>query len=495
MNDIRQSPDGVFTENLVEVATMGVYEAINLIHTLDPLGRIPQVGYPKLQLELPRLCVTIDTDNLAEAQGEDALARDWLVAMGKKKSGEAKPCIDLLVTPARSDQGTEWFTNSGISTYESERVPGPLKRLHGLSLHANWENMRRPDEPTAPFLDVMIHQALERHLFVTQNQSLLNLAMVPRPERNVFVLKSTEARRYISLFLKAHGKYHVRTNLIVPRSSYYWQRLWHLVPTFQNTWPYTVYGEKDLPAGDHIADHMQSLSARLIGQMQACDRIGWLRYNIPTSDGRDEMLNQLNYFFMLATGIFDSLAWIALHRFGLRERRENVTLREERPIGRPNPFFTQLDTVALPLATFLRSRQQQARIALFYAPRDTIQHRLVLTGAHYNSGHITSDCNIAYVSRDDAQAIHAVDQFIPENRPFSEWGLMLFLERPEKVILEPYRFTCTALRFFFPFVDEVLRLLDVSDWVGARPDLKAAADAAIAIAQSRNSVSFDVPYP
>lgn len=205
MNDIRQSPDGVFAENLVEVATMGVYEAINLIHTLDPLGRIPQVGYPKLQLELPRLCVTLDTDDLAEAQGEDAQARDWLVAMGKGKSGETRPCIDLLVTPARSSQGTEWFAHCGIATYENERVPGSLKRLHGFSLNANWENMRRPDEPTAPLIDVTIHQALERHLFVTRNQSLLNVAMIPRPERNVFVLAPMEARRYVSLFLKAQG--------------------------------------------------------------------------------------------------------------------------------------------------------------------------------------------------------------------------------------------------------------------------------------------------
>jgi len=72
---------------------------------------------------------------------------------------------------------------------------------------------------------------------------------------------------------------------------------------------------------------------------------------------------------------------------------------------------------------------------------------------------------------------------------------MQFLEEPEKVILEPYRFTCTALRFLFPFVDEVLHLLDFSSWMGVRPDIKAAADTAIAIARSRNGASFDVPYP
>jgi hypothetical protein len=496
MDNIRQSPTGAFAQNMVEVATMGVYEAINLRETLGPLGRIPQVGYPKIQPELPRLCVTLDTDNLAEVQGEDVQARDWLMAIGKGINGrETTPCIDLFVTPARSSQGTKWCTQCDVATYDSERVPSPLKRLHGISLNANWEQMKLPNEPSASMIDVKVHQALGRHLFVTHNQSLLNLALIPRPERNVFVLSPTEAQRYVSLFLKAHGRYHIKTNHIVNRSIYYWQRLWHLVPTFQKAWPYTVYGEENLPGGDHIADHMQSLYARLIGQMQASDRIGWLRYSIPTSDGRDEMLNQLNYFFMLATGVFDSLAWIALHRFGLQVGRLDVTLREERPLGRANLFFALLDAASPPLASFLRGRQQQAKIALFYAPRDTIQHRLVLTGAHFNSGQIISDCNIAYLSRDDALAISAVDQVIPENMPFSEWGLMRFPEDPERVILEPYRFTCTALRFLFPFVNEVLCLLDFSGWMGTRLDIKAAADAAIAAAQSRNGVSFDVPFP
>src|SRR5712691_8728251 len=172
-------------------------------------------------------------------------------------------------------------------------------------------------------------------------------------------------------------------------------------------------------------DFMQALYARLIGQMQACDRIGWLRYGIPTSDARDEMLNQLNYFFMLATGVFDSLAWLAYHRFGFRvSSQQDVTLRAERRPSWVNPLFGQLDTAAPELASFFRDRQQQERIALFYAPRDAIQHRLVLTGAHFNTGQVISDCNIAFLSSKDAQAIQTIDRMIPENMPFTEWGLM-----------------------------------------------------------------------
>ena len=56
--------------------------------------------------------------------------------------------------------------------------------------------------------------------------------------------------------------------------------------------------------------------------------------------------------------------------------------------------------------------------------------------------------------------------------PFSEWGLMTLSDDPDKILLEPYRFTCTALRFLFPFVSDVLRLLDFPGWIGTRPALK-----------------------
>ena len=498
MDRIQQSPDGAHVDDLLGIATMGVYAAINIRDTIDPRGLIPSVGYPQLRPEPPRVRVTLHTDNLAQAQGEDAQARDWLVAMGKQVGvRESRPLIDLLVTPARSSQGTAWSSHHALATYDAENIPSFLQQLYRLSLDPNWEQERHPDQLAAPFVDVKVHQALERHLFVTLDQSMLNLALIPRPERNIFVLSPRQARYYIDLCLKAHGKFYIRTNYTANRSAYYWRRLWNQVPAFQTAWPYTVYGEADsLPGGTPMMDFMQALYARLIGQMQASDRIGWLRYSVPTSDARDEMLNQLNYFFMLATGVFDSLAWLAYHRFGFQiPLRQNVTLRAERRVGRENPLFWQLDTTVPDLASFLRGREQQERIGLFYAPRDAIQHRLVLTGAHFNTGQLISDCNIAFLSREDAQAIQAVDHMVPEHMPFTEWGLMTLTDSPEKILLEPYRFTCTALRFLFPFVSDVLNLLDFPAWIGVRPALKHEADTAIAFARSQNNIEFDIPYP
>src|SRR5579859_5220863 len=256
---IQCSHDGARADDLVGIATMGVYAAINLRETISPGGLIPRVGYPKLHVEYPRVRVTLRTDNLATSHGEDAEARDWLVAMGKCISvGESKPTIDLLVTPARSDQGRAWLTPHALTTYDIECLQGRLKPLYGLSLNANWEQMRQPGEPPAPFIDVQVHQALSRHLFVTLDSSILNLALTARPEGSVFVLTPREARRYVDLCLKAYGHYHIRTNRTTNRSLYYWQRLWNLVPAFQTAWPYGVYGAANsLPGGTPIMDFLQ----------------------------------------------------------------------------------------------------------------------------------------------------------------------------------------------------------------------------------------------
>ncbi len=369
---IQSSHDGTQADDLVGIATMGVYAAINIRETIGPQGLIPIMGYPKLRVEHPRVRVTFHTDNLAQVQGKDVQARDWLVAMGKQTGvGETKPAIDLLVTPARSSQGTEWLSPRALTTYDIERIPSSLKRLYGLSLNPNWEKMRLSNEPPAPFVDVMLHQALERHLFVTLDRSILNLALTARPQGNIFVLTPREAQHYVDLCLKAHEKYYIRTNHTTNKSGYYWQRQWNLVTAFQTAWPYVVYGAADgLPSSTPIMDFMQALYARLIGQMQACDRIGWLRYGIPTSDARDEMLNQLNYFFMLATGVFDSLAWLAYHRFGFQvPSQQDVTLRAERRPGRVNPLFQHL--VSHPFYVIVNSR-----ISLPYFMRRVIQFNI-----------------------------------------------------------------------------------------------------------------------
>ncbi len=138
MDRIQRSHDGAHADDLVGIATMGVYAAINIRETIDPRGLIPRVGYPQLRTELPRVRATLHTDNLAQVQGKDARARDWLVAMGKHVGvRETRSPIDLLITPARSSEGIAWSSPLALATYDAEHIPNSLQRLYELSLNPN----------------------------------------------------------------------------------------------------------------------------------------------------------------------------------------------------------------------------------------------------------------------------------------------------------------------------------------------------------------------
>jgi hypothetical protein len=231
--------------------------------------------------------------------------------------------------------------------------------------------------------------------------------------------------------------------------------------------------------------------------MQAHDRIGWLRYTQATNDNRDEMLNQLNYFIVLATGVFDSIAWLALHRFNFpipsSKGRMDVALRSSRKAGKAFLRTLSGNPAAANLVAFLADPDRQAKINVFYEPRDSIQHRLVLTGAHFNTGQYLSDCNVVFPDADTVAAISAIDRHERELLPFSVWGLIYPAQEQDRPLLEPYRFTGAALGFVLNFVDGALACLDFGAWLAGHPTRKVAAEEAVR--RSSNHPVFSVPFP
>lgn len=446
--------------------------------------------YPELLPGRPTLRVTLHSDSVASASGEAATHRDWLVATGRHNAlGEKGPDIDLKVTVLRRPGSMDWAR--GLGTLGEGRRSRFGDGLYQQPRRADWDQTRSPEQPPANILDLRMHEKEDRHVFVTLDDSLLAAGLTPNRLNKSFVVPPILAQHYIDLYLKAQGAFRVMPNYSVNRGLYYWMRLWSLVPAFQAAWPYAVFGANVAPRGQDVYDFMQALHARITGMMQAHDRLGWLRYTPANNDTRDEMLNQLNYFIVLATGVFDSIAWLALHRFQIGESLRNITSRAE-PNGRPNPYFKKLDACAPVLVQYLRDPIRQAKIALFYQPRDSIQHRLVLTGAHFNTGQYLSDCNVVFLDSEAAKAIQAVDRHDPATLPFSEWGLVYANE--ERPLLEPYRFTGEALRFVLSFVDETLEHLDLATWLAPYPKRKLAAEAAADIGRRQNCPRFATPF-
>ncbi len=302
------SDDKTF-EHLESIALHGVHAVIMLAETLDLQGQLPRAWYPDIHPTRPRIQITLHADSFINATDEEVKARDWFIATAQHKdSKDDKEDIDLQVTAARQNQNMDWVV--AVKPLEIEKIPDvfDLRRFYERSLHEDLEKVKTPNEPSAAALDLMLHKQLNRQMFVTVDRNTQLAALNPMQNRNLFVLNPLEARRYVDLYLKAFGAYRIRPNYTANRGAYYWLRLWNLVPAFQATWPYALFGRDNLRNSNEITDFMHNLYARIIGQMQASDQIGWLRYSPANNDTRDQMLNLLNYFIVLATGVFDSLA-------------------------------------------------------------------------------------------------------------------------------------------------------------------------------------------
>src|ERR1051326_1776355 len=87
------------------IAIEGIHSGILLREQLRP-GGPPRAWYPVLRPQRPLLSVTLHTDSLAEATGQEAQARDWLAATGGRRPSRNDPYdIDLKLTAPRHALG------------------------------------------------------------------------------------------------------------------------------------------------------------------------------------------------------------------------------------------------------------------------------------------------------------------------------------------------------------------------------------------------------
>lgn len=479
------------------------------------------MAHPDLRLAPPTLTVTLHSDGLGSDIPENGRICEWLIETAKRFRHNVikPPTIDVRATASRHAMpppwmdtvqpidGSEWVEEDETIDYNRD-----VRSWYQSVKRLNWAGVADGREDLHPAnIDLEFHTLLGRDLFITADENLLGdlytSPATPHRERlfnKTLVLPPLRAQRYIELYLNTFHDYRVTPNFLVSRSIYYNRRMREAIPAFSAAWRYAVYGRDVLPRGDVIEDYLNALAHRMTWLMSAHDRIGWLRYSPISNDVVDEVVYQLNYFIVLATGVFDTLAWLSFHRYemdtGMIDRNSVVLKRPRnntpRRRIRSQRFYDQLDIVAPELAAYLNDVQQQLRIRVFYGPRDSIQHRLVLTGIRAFSRNPLSNCTVTAIDQDTALDIQLVDAEEVEHGPFTKWGidpLTIGVLPPGKTLLEPYCFSRTALRFIFELANVVLQRLDMDSWVRAFPEVKEQADNAPVAPMS--DVAFAVPYP
>lgn len=320
-------------------------------------------------------------------------------------------------------------------------------------------------EIKAAFHDLLAFEAISRwhkdeSIFATQYPHLLKKNVWIQKRFDVKILSFVQALEYFDLYLKKRNLYYANPHLrrVDGKAFHYWFLLKDLVPKFAEAWSITVFGKNDIQNGPNIQDVLSGLADRFQNALCSSDRIAMEYVKRPVNSTEWEMLYNFNYFCLLATGIFDSLAWLTVLRYSLPiptkpKRPHEVSIHITKPKSWGAKFVAAIAPHNSPLVTFIRKNQDF--IKLFYPMRHATQHREPVGGAQFVHANEGWTATVAHVKKDALVAIQRLDQ---PRYPFSKWGLSSISGIPP--MLEPYRFTRTALRDLMTFADKYIELLD-----------------------------------
>jgi len=309
------------------------------------------------------------------------------------------------------------------------------------------------------FHDVLAFEAISRlngeiSLFVTQYSPLLKKSVWIQRRFNLKIVSFVQALEYMDLDLKRQNVYYVKPKVRETdgRAFHYWSLLRYLVPHFKEAWKVAVFGKSAIPNEPKITDTLSGLADRLQNALCASDRIAMEYMKQPINSTEWEILYHFNYFCLLATGVFDALAWLTVHRYSIPIRGVfDVSIRIKDSKSRGTKFVKAISQKNAQLASFIKKNQDL--IKLFYPMRHSAQHREPVGGTLFEDVNEGWAASLVRIKNDALTAIQKIDT---QKHPFSDWGSLNTWAN----LLEPYRFTRKGLRELLTFSNEYLNYLD-----------------------------------
>lgn len=206
--------------------------------------------------------------------------------------------------------------------------------------------------------------------------------------------------------------------------------------------------------------------------LRAVDEIGFQYYLGANNDILEAMVYHLNYFIILITGIFDSLAKLSAIYHNLeigvafvKEKNMNkITLRKK--MG--GDFLRQLRDQNADLSDFIA--REQCFIELIYILRDRIVHRerLPQTTFDYHDGAGSWKASFVEIPEKTLEYINQYDKR-QEHEPITEWGVY---KLDSRIYIEPFHFTKALAKKLAEFCNKYFELLNFDQLLEMHPEIK-----------------------
>lgn len=400
-------------------------------------------------------------------EAQDADLREITELRRRYDQGNNLTALELAADPYRT---VPFY----YATANIERVAALVYGRASLS-HAEMESI----------LLVFIQAALVRAsdpavtgILVTANEALLSKRRwfeSHSPGIPLNIMNVDEALQFMDLFAKYRGRYYTGPNSTDKRGAgWYYLSFRTKLPAYELPWSAVLHG---LPLTDG-KDILQALANRFTDLLRAIDEIGFRHYLGADNDTAQATAYHFNYFVILVTGVFDSLARLSLAYHDLDiagvdlERRKSVfkvNLRDKHFLKALAEANNDLSKLIACNKTF---------IELFYPLRESIVHRDRLEHApfEYYGKDAFRNANVMRIPPQVARMIGEFDQ-ANEGEGFSDWGLA-------SEWLHPFSFVRAATRKLLDFCSDFLKGLDFRGRLDRYPEVARKID------EARNSPTY-----
>lgn len=322
------------------------------------------------------------------------------------------------------------------------------------------------------------HMSLGRNYLVSGSEEVTKLAHKYFRRGQQHLIEPSQLTATITRLQRRLGKYYIApSHTITPRSFYYRELMLAATPAYQPMWSTAVFGIEPANLEPNLMPFAGSLDHRATSLLQVSDDLEEQAHEAADNAARWEMLNLLQYFAMLATGLFDNIAWLAAIRYGfyreymdVEANRNFVALRIRKdPNGglMPNRFHYRVQAANRGLYDLMVSAQDLMDV--LYPVRDSVQHRLVLSTTIWeNRGEGWKKVLIG-MPPESLSALQRIEATAPGS--LRAWGYFPS-SFPDRPFIEPSTFAKKAVADLFAFVQRAIELMDFPALLASYPDLQ-----------------------
>jgi len=299
---------------------------------------------------------------------------------------------------------------------------------------------------------VFIHACLNGHsglnILVTENEVLLRNRLwfechFPGGTLNIMTLE--EAAEIVDLFLKTRGRYCVSCNYLLNKGYWYWLSFRTKVPFYN--------------VGDPILD---AFAQRFVFLLMSDDEIGFQYFSGVNNDTMDNAVYHFNYFILLTSGIFDSLAIRTFNQYKLVFKDSNNPSRISLCSENGKQFLKALREKHEVLRDHIHDYVDFIKV--IYLLRDTVVHREGLKQARFESRERDRNWQVNFI-RVPNELVHHLRQCGDKREDYEPWTRFGVYRLHDTVYLEPYKFVKSSTLALSDFCSKYLQLLGFNNFV------------------------------